>query len=313
MDVGVVVAHDGRPGRGMAELGDLAATAESAGLSSFWVPEHVVFVRGAVSRYPYNETGELRLGRQPGVYDPLVALAYVAAQTERIRLGTAVINLPYYQPAMLARQLATLDVVSGGRLTLGAGVGWSEDEYQAVGVPFEKRGRRMDEFLRCLKACWTDEIVEFHGDFYEIPATRFEPKPVQRPHPPIVVGGYAKATIRRAVTLADGYIGGNVPFDKVAPMLERLGEAAAEAGRDPAELHVISRGAVRVFEARQGPERRPLYGTIDELRQDVERYRAAGLTELFIDLNFDPRVASPRAHPADSLDHALGLMRALAP
>jgi probable F420-dependent oxidoreductase len=146
----------------------VAREAESLGYHSLWTIQRVLYPTA-----PRNEYASSPGSRWPAYFesvaDALVALGYVAAVTSRIRLGTAVVNLPYYSPVLLAKQLATLDVVSGGRLTVGAGLGWSEDEYAATGVPFRRRGRRMDECLRCLKLVWTEELVEFKGEFYEIP------------------------------------------------------------------------------------------------------------------------------------------------
>jgi probable F420-dependent oxidoreductase len=210
----------------------VAREAESLGYHSLWTVQRILYPRA-----PRNEYAGAPGGPWPAsfesVADGIVALGYVAAATSRIRLGTAVVNLPYYSPVLLAKQLATLDVVSGGRLTVGAGLGWSEDEYAATGVPFRRRGRRMDECLRCLKLVWTEEVVEFGGEFYEIPASRIDPKPVQRPHPPVLVGGYTLGALRRAVSLADGYIGGNLPLAELAVVVERLRAAAREAGREP--------------------------------------------------------------------------------
>jgi probable F420-dependent oxidoreductase len=237
--------------------------------------------------------------------DPVVTLAYVAAVTTRIRLGTSVLIMPYYTPILLAKQLATLDLVSGGRLDVGLGIGWSEDEYDAVGVPFRQRGKRGDEFLRCLKAIWTDDPVEFRGEFYAVPRARVEPRPVQKPHPPITIGGYGEAVIKRAVTLGDGFNGGNMPLDRVGPLIGQIKEAAERAGRDPAGLHVVCRGTYPRHAAPQGPGRRPLFGTLDEMREDIGRYAEAGLTELFLEANFDP---SP-----DPMASALEVMEALAP
>jgi probable F420-dependent oxidoreductase len=290
----------------------VAGEAEGLGYHSVWTVARLLYPLEPRDHYPYAPPGPW-----PEVFkrvaDSIVALAYVAAATSRIRLGTAVLNLPYYQPVLLAKQLATLDVVSGGRLVLGVGLGWSRDEYQAVGVPYRRRGARMDECLRCLTAVWTEDVVQFEGEFSSVPPSLVEPKPQQRPRPPILVGGYSEAAIRRAVTLADGYIGGNVPLGQVAPLVRRLSEAAAEAGRDPGTLHVVSRGSVRLDERPHGEDRRPLYGSLDEIREDVERYQEAGLTELFLDLNFDPRIASPDSDPRASLERALELMHALAP
>jgi alkanesulfonate monooxygenase SsuD/methylene tetrahydromethanopterin reductase-like flavin-dependent oxidoreductase (luciferase family) len=175
--------------------------------------------------------------------------------------------------------------VSDGRLDVGLGVGWSKDEYDAVGVPYEQRGRRADEFLRCLKAIWTEDPVEFHGEFYHVPRASVRPRPVQTPHPPITIGGYGPAAVRRAVTFGDGFSGGNVPLDRVAPLVRELRVAAEKAGRDPARLQVVCRGTFQPTDAPQGPGRRPLVGSIEEIREDVRRYAELGLTELFLEAN----------------------------
>jgi probable F420-dependent oxidoreductase len=290
----------------------VAREAESLRYHSLWTVQRILYPSA-----PRNEYAGSPGGPWPAYFesvaDSLVALGYVAAATSRIRLGTAVVNPTYYSPVLLAKQLATLDVVSGGRLTVGAGLGWSEDEYAATGVPFRRRGRRLDECLRCLKLVWTEELVEFTGEFYGIPASRIDPKPVQRPHPPLLVGGYSAAAMRRAVSLADGYIGGNIPLAEFAPVIERLRAAAREAGRDPDSMPIVARGAVNLRDQPTGPERRPLFGSLDELREDVGRYREIGLTELFLDLNFDERVAAPGADPDAALELARGLLAALAP
>ena len=290
----------------------VAREAESLGYHSLWTVQRILYPRA-----PRNEYAGAPGGPWPAsfesVADGIVALGYVAAATSRVRLGTAVVNLPYYSPVLLAKQLATLDVVSGGRLTVGAGLGWSEDEYAATGVPFRRRGRRMDECLRCLKLVWTEDVVEFNGEFYEIPASRIDPKPVQRPHPPVLVGGYSLGALRRAVSLADGYIGGNLPLAELAVVIERLRAAAREAGRDPDGVPIVARGAVSLRDQPAGPGRRPLFGSLDEVREDVARYRELGLTELFLDLNFDERVAAPGAEPDAALGLARRLLAALAP
>jgi probable F420-dependent oxidoreductase len=290
----------------------VARGAESLGYHSLWTVQRILYPSA-----PRNEYAGSPGGPWPAYFasvaDSLVALGYVAAATSRIRLGTAVVNPTYYSPVLLAKQLATLDVVSGGRLTVGAGLGWSEDEYAATGVPFRRRGRRLDECLRCLKLVWTEERVEFTGEFYEIPASRIDPKPVQLPHPPLLVGGYSAGAMRRAVSLADGYIGGNIPLVELAPVIERLRTAAREAGRDPDSMPIVARGAVNLRDQPTGLGRRPLFGSLDELREDVDRYREVGLTELFLDLNFDERVAAPGADPDGALELARGLLAALAP
>jgi len=196
---------------------------------------------------------------------------------------------------------------------VGLGIGWSEDEYDAVGVPFSRRGRRGDEFLRCLKAIWTNDVVQFEGEFYRVPLARVAPKPIQKPHPPITYGGYGQAAVNRAVALADGFNGGNVPLGQMAPLLARLAAAAERAGRDPASLEIVSRGTYRVFDSPQRADRRPLWGSLDEIRDDIQRYAEAGLTELFLEANFAPGGAGFEPDPEVALNQTLEVMAALAP
>jgi probable F420-dependent oxidoreductase len=283
----------------------MALRAEALGYHSLWVFQRLLYPLAPMNDYP-------PLPGQPWpraferVADPVVTLAWIAGHTRRVRLGTSVLIVPYYTPIVLAKQMATLDVLSGGRLHLGLGTGWSRDEYLASGVPYERRGARVDEFLRCLKAIWTEDPVEFRGEFYQVPRSRIEPRPIQRPHPPITIGGYAgPAIVERAVTLGDGFNGGNMPFAQVVPLVREVRRAAEAAGRDPESLHIVCRGSFALHATPQGAERRPLWGTIEEIREDVARYRAAGLTELFLEGNFDPRGAS--------LERALEVMEALAP
>jgi len=282
----------------------VARAAEDLGYHSLWVFQRLLYALKPKGDYP-------PLPGQPWpkaferVMDPIVTLAWVAAATRRVRLGASVLIMPYYTPVLLAKQLATLDHVSNGRLDVGVGIGWSEDEYDAVNVPFRQRGRRGDEFLKALKMIWTQDEVEFEGEFYRVPRARIEPKPVQKPHPPLTVGGYSPVVVRRAVTLGDGFNGGNVPLDRVAPVVRELRAEAIKAGKDPARLHVVSRGSYQVFDTPQGKDRRPLWGSLDEIRDDIARYADAGLTELFLEPNFQPG--------GPVLDRVLAHMDALAP
>ena len=282
----------------------VAQHAERLGYHSLWVLQRLLVPTAPQNEYP-PMPGQPWPSFFASVADPIVSLAFVAGVTSRIRLGTSVLVMPYFTPVVLAKQLATLDRVSGGRLDVGLGVGWSRDEYEAVGVPFSGRGRRADEFLRCLRAIWTEDPVEFRGEFYRVPRASVRPRPVQVPHPPITVGGYGPDAVRRAVTLADGFNGGNTHFDQLAPLVRLLHESAARAGRDPARLPIVCRGTFRPADAPQGPGRRPLFGTIEEIREDVRRYAALGVTELFLEGN---------VLLADwPLDRTLEVMDALAP
>jgi probable F420-dependent oxidoreductase len=282
----------------------VARQAETLGYHSLWVFQRLLYALDPKNEYP-PVPGKTWPKPFERVLDPIVTLAYVAAATSRIRLGTSVLIMPFYTPVVLAKQLATLDVLSGGRLDVGLGLGWSEDEYEAVGVPYKARGRRGDEFLRCLDMIWTQDVIEFHGEFYHVPRCRVEPKPVQKPRPPITIGGYGSTVVKRAVELADGFNGGNVPMASVAPLVREVREAAAARGKDPDRLHIVCRGSYRVHDAPQGPDRRPLWGTLDEIREDIDRYAAAGLTELFLEGNFVP------GGPA--LEQTLDVMTRLAP
>jgi probable F420-dependent oxidoreductase len=287
----------------------LAREAEALGYHSLWTLQRLLYALEPKNAYP-PAPGPRWPRFMERVVDPIVTLAYVAAHTARIRLGVSVLVMPYYAPIVLAKQLATLDRVSGGRLDVGLGIGWSEDEYDAVGVPFRRRGKRGDEFIRCLKAIWTDEIVEFEGEFYRVPRSLVEPKPMQSPHPPIIVGGYGPAGLRRAASLGDGFAGGNVPLAEVAPLIEGLGATAVAAGRDPGALRIVCRGTYRVYDVPQGPDRRPLFGTLDEVREDIHRYAETGLTELFLEANVDAAMAG---EGEEALERTLSVMVALAP
>ena len=220
--------------------------------------------------------------------DPIVALTWAAAHTRTIRLGVSVLIMPFYQPLVLAKQLATLDVMASGRLDVGVGIGWSLDEYEAAGVPGDRRGARADEFMKVLTAAWGDDPVEFTGEFYRIPRAYVRPKPVQRPRPPLLVGGYSESVLRRAATLGDGYTGGNIPLADLESVVARVRSAARAAGRDPARFPIVCRGSFRLTAEPLGAGRRALWGSADEIRDDVRRYEAAGVTELFLDPNFQP-------------------------
>lgn len=281
----------------------VAQHAEALGYESLWVFQRLLYAVQPKNDYP-PMPGQKWPKAFEQVVDPIVTLAYVAGVTTRIRLGTSVLIMPFYSPIVLAKQLATLDRVSAGRLHVGLSIGWSRDEFEAVGVPFERRGKRADEFLQCLKAIWTQEVVEFRGEFYCVPRARVEPKPIQKPHPPITIGGYSAPAVRRAVAFADGFMGGNVPLGEVAPLVKELKVAAEAAERDPNTLHIISRGVYQLYESPQGKDRRPLWGTLGEIREDIERYAEAGLTELFLEANLDPNA---------EVERVLEVMSALAP
>ncbi|MGC9664956.1 TIGR03619 family F420-dependent LLM class oxidoreductase [Planosporangium sp. 12N6] len=248
------------------------------------------------------------------VLDPLVSLSYAAAHTTRIRLCVAVVNAPFVPPVYLAKQAATLDLISGGRLDLGLGAGWSPVEFAATGTSMERRGARVEEYLAVLRTLWADEVSRFDGEFYTVPPSRFAPKPVQRPGPPVLLGGGTRGALRRAVRSADGWVSGSTAdLARIAESVAVVREAAREAGRDPATVRVVSRGVVRVGEPATGDGRQPLSGSYEQIRADVDRLGDAGVTEVFYDLNWDPLVGSPDVDRESAVRRAEEIMEALAP
>jgi probable F420-dependent oxidoreductase len=285
----------------LANQARIAQHAETLGYHSVWTLQRLLNPAGSTDRTYRN------------VPDPLITLAFLAAHTYRVRLGVAVVNMPFLAPPVLAKQAATLDHVSGGRLDLGLGLGWMREEFTAVGVPYERRGARAEEFLAVLRELWTAEVAEFHGEFYELPPVCFEPKPLQAPAPPILLGGTSEPALRRAGRLADGWVSASrADLTRIGESIETVRQAAEQAGRDPSGLRFVCRGAVRV-RPDAGPDRRPLTGTYEEIRGDFETLAAQGVTELFVDLNFDPEIGDPDADPAESMRRGEAALEAFAP
>jgi probable F420-dependent oxidoreductase len=283
----------------------VARRAEELGYGSLWTFQRVVV--------PVDED----YGPQyRSVLDPVVALGFAAAVTSGIRLGTAVVDAPFLSPTILAKQLASVDVLAGGRLDVGLGLGWARHEFAAVGAPYERRGARLAEYVACLRALWADDPVTFSGDFYEVPPARMLPKPVQRPAPPILLGGSADPALRRAGRIADGWISGSrADLTAVADAVATIRGAAQEAGRDPSTLRMIVRGVVQLGDdvRSDGGERRQLTGTAEQIRDDLGRLHEAGVTEVFLDLNFAPRVGSPDVDAVGAEAHAHEVLEAFAP
>lgn len=289
----------------------VARRAEDLGYHSLWTFQRLL--------YPADPEQADEPKRWPPVYrsvhDPLVTLAFLAGQTSRVRLGVAVLNMPWYSPPLLAKEATTLDVVSGGRLDLGLGLGWAAEEYAATGAPGQRRGARGEEFVRALQALWlaAGEPVDFAGEFHRISGVRLHPLPVQRPHPPILLGGSADRALRRAGRVADGWISSSgFDLSSLPPAIDTVRQAAAEAGRDPAALLIVTRGVVRVRPP-GAEQRRLLSGSWDEIRADLARLAEVGVTEAFLDLNFDHQVGHPDADPSASMDRALEMLETLAP
>ena len=286
MRAGFILPQVGPLGSADAIL-KVAQRAEALGYDSLWVTERLLFPLKPQTSYPGTPDGSL-----PEVYkhvlDPVETLTFVAGHTKRIALGTNVLDLPYYNPVMLARRLTTLDVLSGGRLRVGFGQGWSKDEYDAAGATFKERGARADEFLQVLKAIWTTDPVEFHGKFFHLPKSIIQPKPVQKPHPPIYLAAYAPTALQRVARLADGWTPVGVPLDGMAQMFDGIKQMAKAAGRDPASLELLVRANVVVTDQPLGKDRWIFTGTIDQIKDDIERCQKLGVNEIFFDPIFSP-------------------------
>jgi probable F420-dependent oxidoreductase len=247
----------------------------------------------------------------------MLALGYAAAVTSRIRLGVAILNVPYLSPAIVAKQAATLDVLSAGRLDLGLGVGWMPEEFAATDASMQRRGARAEEYIEVLHALWADGVTEFSGEFYRLPAARMAPKPVQRPGPPIILGGVAPRALERVGRLADGWVtSSRTDLSRVGDGIEVIRAAAEKAGRDPAAIRIICRGVVRAGRPTVVPEgggRVLLSGSYDDIRGDTEWLAQQGVTEVFYDLNWDPLVGAPDADPLGAAARASEILDALAP
>jgi probable F420-dependent oxidoreductase len=278
----------------------VARRAEELGYHELWTFQRLLYPVGSPMGAIYRS-----------VQDPVVTLSYLAGVTERIRLGLAVLNAPFFSPPLLAKQLATLQIVSGGRLTAGLGLGWLPEEFTASGVPMERRGARTEELVEVLRRLWAEETVAHRGTFYEVPPSHQEPRPPAPP--PILLGGAAEVALRRAGRIADGWVSASrTDLSRIGEQIYIVKEAARAAGRDPDALRFVCRGVTLV-----GPggaaDRRPLTGSYEEIRQDVADLAAKGVTEVFHDLNFDPAIGSPDADPEESMRRAEAALEALAP
>lgn len=217
----------------------VAAAAEGHGFSRLWAGEHVVMVDESRSRYPYAADGRIAVPAAADWLDPLVALSFAAAATADIGLATGVLLLPEHNPVLLAKQAASLDVLSAGRLILGVGVGWSREEFAALGVPFTGRGRRTTEYAQAMRTLWRDDVATFDGEFVSFSAVRVNPKPARDRRIPLVLGGNSDAALGRAAAWGDGWYGFNLP--DLAAVSERLGlldSLCRQAGRSLRDLHL---------------------------------------------------------------------------
>ncbi len=232
---------------------ELCRRAEAAGFDSVWGGEHVIMPTTIESAYPYTADGRIPAQPETPIPDPLIWLAYVAAAAPTLRLGTCILIVPQRNPVILAKEIATLDRLSGGRVELGVGVGWMREEFDVLGVPWERRGARTDEYIAAMRTLWSGPEVEFHGEFVDFPRVTCSPRPIQTSIP-VLVGGDSPAAIRRAVRIADGYFPGEGKVDRLGHLIGELRIAADKHGRDPASIEVNAIFAVQMTDPVAGAE-----------------------------------------------------------
>lgn len=238
MKIGIVPINVGiyEPGKVAA----IAKRAEQAGVESIWTFEHVIVPEDYASTYPYSSTGKMPAGPETPFVDPFIALAHAAAVTSKVRLATGINILPQSNPIYFAKQAASIDFLSNGRLMLGLGAGWLKEEFDALGVPFERRGARFDDYLVALKKLWSGEMVEHQSEFLSWKGFKSYPLPVQKPHPPLIIGGTSAPALRRVVRHGDGWYAPNRSVEDLKKHVDSLRRLAEEAGRDLASLEITA-------------------------------------------------------------------------
>ena len=262
----------------------LAHTAEELAFDSLWVSDHVFIPYEYAPNYPYSSSGRMGLEATDQIFDALTTLTFLAGQVQTPRLGISVLIVPYRNPIVTTKMLVTLDVLSRGRVILGAGVGWMPEEFAALGASYKDRGRVTDEYLQIYQELCTADKPSFEGQHYSIRNMGFYPKPIQKPYPPVWIGGYSPAALRRAIRLGDGWHPSNLPPAELAEkkiLLERL---CREAGRDPASLTISTRVNNVAFGDSGDTIGRPspLSGTPQQIIDTIKRYEDAGVSHIVL-------------------------------
>jgi probable F420-dependent oxidoreductase len=274
-----------------AALTTLAQRADALGFDSLFVTDRLLITSNSAGGYPYTPNGAFPLGPDEPWLEPLTAVTYLATVTQRIHVGTSVLVIPYRNPVFTAKALATADYLSGGRVILGAGIGWWREEFAALGVPFEERAARTEEALAIMKEIWTKPRVSFRGRFWQIAeAGGVRPHPAQKPRIPIWMGGHTPAALRRVVALADGWhpLGLRPPVAlypaEMAESVKRLRDMAAAARRDPASITITFKGPLK-FDDAAPAKRTPLTGSPAQIAEDLSAYVAAGVEHFVLDFS----------------------------
>lgn len=290
MKYGIILPNVG-PLAHIDSLAQIARRAEELGYDGVFLSDHIAIPTELRSAYPYRSDGRFPLTASDRILEPVTTLAYLAAVTTRLDLGFSVLVLPYRHPVLNAKMLGTLDVISSGRLIVGAGVGWMEEEFAVLDSDFDARGALTDEHITMLKAFWTESAPEVRGDHYSVSGMGMAPMPVSRPHPPpIWTGGISPPALRRAANLADGWHGVRQSPTDVASVAARIGELRASRGETMQDFTISLRAGLDVAdEPFTGASRTPLRGAPDQVAADLAEYQGAGLDYLVV----EPRAATP--------------------
>ena len=238
---------------------EICLRASGAGFESLWGGEHVILPDSISSKYPYSADGKIPAEPDTPIPDPLIWLAFAAAAAPTLRLGTCILIVPQRNPLVLAKELATLDQLSGGRVELGLGIGWLKEEFDALGVSWERRGARNDEYIAAMRALWAAPHAEFHGEFVDFAPVTCSPRPVNGSIP-VLVGGHTDAAIQRAVRIADGYFPGEGNSERLGKLIERLRMVAEEAGRDPDSIEINAMFGAQIADPEAGVEQMKALG-----------------------------------------------------
>jgi probable F420-dependent oxidoreductase len=238
MKIGITAIGIGKAAR-PGTIRMVAAHAERLNIATLWAPEHVVLFDNPASKYPYTEDGRFLAGSTISLLDPFIGLTYAAAHTERLRLATGICLVPEHNPLVLAKVIASLDYLSGGRLALGVGIGWAAEEFAALGIPFERRAQRTCEYIEAMRKLWSDANSTYHGEFVNFDQVRCFPKPAQGGKVPVIFGGESLPALRRVARLGNGWFGVNLTPDQAAEKISKLHSLLTENGRDPNEIEII--------------------------------------------------------------------------
>jgi len=286
MKVGLVVPQFGINAT-KENLINFVQIAEREGFESLWVYDRMLYAINPQQPYPGTPNKKEWPEDFKNNLDPLTTLAFIAANTTKANLGTCIIDMLFYNPITLAKEFTAIDILSEGRTICGFGIGWSKDEYLAANIPYEKRGERANEMLQAMKKVWTDDIVEFNGEFYKIPKSIIDPKPIQKPHPKILLGGFSPKTFERMVKYGDGHLGVLLgSFEYLHNSIKMFNESIEKSSRARTDFDLTILTHPYITNSSSEIDRAPMTGrTIDEIRSDLSMLKNSGVDRVILAVN----------------------------